>query len=696
MATLSYPLRTLAIMSKRISGERGGECATGATARCGRSRPGTLGGELPEIAFVGSTDAVGRVLSLVNALVAELGSLSLDGSEREVLRGLVAALGRVRAGADAAEARTVTALEGLRDGGDDAAEVLRCNTGSSQREARRRRQRAGSLAEMPNVTEALAKGDISPEHADALARAAVATSAEAVDGDAGLLAQVAGVPADRAGRHIQVWTQRNQDPADLHQQHLRQRRRRRLHFGDGDDGMLMAHAAFDRVMGAQFRSLINGIADRIWRAEGGRDNPNGRTVEQRRLDALAIAVGLQPAPTVEAYSEERRVGDGPGPATGGALSEQERGGRSRRSGKGGGLFDEAAVRQEGPSPTRARVTGKKPAAGRSTSDGGGHEWQGGRGTPTVPPRHQIVVVASADVVSGKDPQARCEIPGMGPIPQTELERLACDAELFGLLFDGEGEPLWHGRGERTVTDAQRRALVARDGACVLCAAEPAWCEAHHVVAWAPPGEGPTDIDNLALLCTTCHHRLHDHKRVLIRTAGGEWATAPDPRYGARDARSGDREQRFGDRAARESRHGVDAPVTAKTPSSPWVPCRVVVPSLTIDVSGWDQRGPRAGAGAGRATHSPPGSPESARWWAGAGGGLRGTARCVIGTRAGRLPTARRRRCLRDSRSDEMTGLACRPQFRPEVVPGSGVGVDAGRAVAGVDEADGAGAGAHHQ
>ena len=62
----------------------------------------------------------------------------------------------------------------------------------------------------------------------------------------------------------------------------------------------------------------------------------------------------------------------------------------------------------------------------------------------VPPRHQIVIVASADVVTGKDPQGRCEIPGVGPIPQSELERLACDAEFFGVLFSGDGEPLWHG------------------------------------------------------------------------------------------------------------------------------------------------------------------------------------------------------------------------------------------------------------
>ena len=155
------------------------------------------------------------------------------------------------------------------------------------------------------------------------------------------------------------------------------------------------------------------------------------------------------------------------------------------------------------------------------------------GPLVVPPRHQVVIVASTDVISGRDPQGRCEIPGVGPIPLSELERLACDAELFGVLFSGDGEPLWHGRGERTATDAQRRALVARDGGCVLCADEPARCEAHHVKPWAKPSEGPTDIDNLALLCGTCHRRLHNHGRVLRRGPDGTWGTAPDPRFTGR-------------------------------------------------------------------------------------------------------------------------------------------------------------------
>ena len=609
---LSHPLRTVMGMGSLLLSEPGGDAAAGVSVAV---VPGDVGGPavavggpavagpgelVTGIVFVGASDALGRVTALVDTLVAELAGLSLAGAGRDVLRSLVAALGRARAGADAAEARAVTALERLSDGGVDAVEVLRRHAGSSQREAQRRKRRAEALAEMPNVAGALAAGDISAEHAEALARAAAATSHEAVDGDADLLAQVAGVPADRAGRQIQAWTQRKQDPADLHEQHLRQRRRRRLNFGDGDDAMLMAHAAFDRVLGAQFPSLINGIADLIWRAEGGRDNPDSRSAEQRRLDALAIAVGLEPEPTAAA----REFATGGGSSANGrheppaGAQEPSRPDRAARHGgaasntrtahdgdtqesSGAGRDEFPPGAQEPSRPDRATIdsgteSDRRAASGRAEPDGpagaAGRGSASGRGDaaiddrvdspgmsarrdggarctaspkpqPTVPrhqpvpprqqpvpPRHQIVIVASADVVSGKNPQGRCEIPGVGPIPQSELERLACDAELFGVLFSGDGDPLWHGRGERTATDAQRRALLVRDGVCVLCADEPARCESHHIVPWAKPGEGPTDIDNLAFLCGTCHRRLHNHKRVLTRSPDGAWGTAPDPRH----------------------------------------------------------------------------------------------------------------------------------------------------------------------
>ena len=97
-----------------------------------------------------------------------------------------------------------------------------------------------------------------------------------------------------------------------------------------------------------------------------------------------------------------------------------------------------------------------------------------------------------------------------------------------MLFDGDGQPLWHGQEVRLATDAQWRALIARDGGCVLCGADPRWCQAHHIVPWQPPARGPTNIDNLALVCGHDHHKLHTNGLTLVRDGPSQWHTQPDP------------------------------------------------------------------------------------------------------------------------------------------------------------------------
>jgi hypothetical protein len=88
-----------------------------------------------------------------------------------------------------------------------------------------------------------------------------------------------------------------------------------------------------------------------------------------------------------------------------------------------------------------------------------------------------------------------------------LARLACDSPLRRLLMTPHGAVLHHGRGRRLATVAQRRALAARDGGCVVpgCHAPPEWTDVHHVTPWALGGR--TDIDQLVLLCGR-HHTAH--------------------------------------------------------------------------------------------------------------------------------------------------------------------------------------------
>ena len=90
-----------------------------------------------------------------------------------------------------------------------------------------------------------------------------------------------------------------------------------------------------------------------------------------------------------------------------------------------------------------------------------------------------------------------------------VRRLLCDAELNVIITGEHGEPLWMSRKVRSATPQQWRALVARDRHCAFsgCHRKPTLCTAHHVAEY-DRDHGPTDIDNLALLCSKHHKTVH--------------------------------------------------------------------------------------------------------------------------------------------------------------------------------------------
>ncbi len=141
------------------------------------------------------------------------------------------------------------------------------------------------------------------------------------------------------------------------------------------------------------------------------------------------------------------------------------------------------------------------------------------------PKAEVIVVADIGVLTGDNPAGRCEIPGVGPVPPAVLQRLACDADLTGILFH-KGKPLYHGATVRTATKDQWRALIARDGGCIGCGAEPRWCQAHHTVPYAQSRR--TGIDELALVCWRCHHNIHDHNWRVTLKDGKRALEPPDP------------------------------------------------------------------------------------------------------------------------------------------------------------------------
>ncbi|GAA5103504.1 HNH endonuclease [Haloechinothrix salitolerans] len=93
-----------------------------------------------------------------------------------------------------------------------------------------------------------------------------------------------------------------------------------------------------------------------------------------------------------------------------------------------------------------------------------------------------------------------------PITAEQARRLACDSRIVPAVLGSSGEILDLGREARTATRAQRRALAARDGGCVMCSRTVRWCQVHHMLPWHDGG--PSDIDNLCLLCSACHRLVH--------------------------------------------------------------------------------------------------------------------------------------------------------------------------------------------
>ncbi|MEI7506788.1 MAG: DUF222 domain-containing protein [Actinomycetes bacterium] len=90
-----------------------------------------------------------------------------------------------------------------------------------------------------------------------------------------------------------------------------------------------------------------------------------------------------------------------------------------------------------------------------------------------------------------------------------IRRLACEAEIIPLVLDGKSVPLDVGKSKRLATAYQRRALAAVHETCAIdgCSVKFSHCEPHHIDYWENGGE--TDLNNLVPLCSRHHHAAHE-------------------------------------------------------------------------------------------------------------------------------------------------------------------------------------------
>ena len=124
-----------------------------------------------------------------------------------------------------------------------------------------------------------------------------------------------------------------------------------------------------------------------------------------------------------------------------------------------------------------------------------------------PHGHRTTVVVHVDV------EQRIAALHLGPLlSEGDRRYLTCDATCE-VWFQRHGRVIGGGRDTRLITRRLRRALEHRDHCCVVpgCGATRG-LHAHHLRHWEDGG--PTDLDNLVLLCPY-HHRLHHRGGITL-------------------------------------------------------------------------------------------------------------------------------------------------------------------------------------
>jgi hypothetical protein len=98
------------------------------------------------------------------------------------------------------------------------------------------------------------------------------------------------------------------------------------------------------------------------------------------------------------------------------------------------------------------------------------------------------------------------LPGGGQLTAGEARRLACDSHILPAVMNGNSKPVDVAVPAYVVPAHIRRALVLRDGGCTFpaCDRPASASDSYHIREWLRGG--PTQLDNLVLLCGQ-HHRL---------------------------------------------------------------------------------------------------------------------------------------------------------------------------------------------
>jgi hypothetical protein len=386
------------------------------------------------------------------------------------------------------------------------ADWLSFRTGIDRGAARERVRAARALTGLPEIGDAMARGELSFSQVRALTR--VATP----ENEAELLPLAMETPASRLERVIRGWRRGSRQDEARREEELH--RSRCLSVFPDEDGMYVVRGLLPPELGVLLARAIEAGADALFREEGRTPeavDPQGHreAAARRRADAMGLVA-------------ERALAAGFGGGVGG---------RDGESGDGGDEGDEGTP-ISGSRAQRYQVVLHVEAEALLGEDGVGKAdaWDAGPGDTRAG-------AAAGDTRADTGPGDTRARAGAAPrshfhdgtrVSAETSRRLCCDAAMVRVE---EGRQILSvGRKTRTISPALRRALEIRDQGCRFPGCACAFTDAHHIRHWADGGE--TSLANTLLLCRH-HHRLVHEGGWSIRWLEEGNPVFVDPRGGQR-------------------------------------------------------------------------------------------------------------------------------------------------------------------
>ena len=417
--------------------------------------------------------------------------------------------------------------DGMASGFRSCAHWLNWRTGVALGAAREKVRVARALGELPEMSAAMERGELSYSKVRALTR--VATP----ENEAELLVIARAGTAAHVETMVRLWRRvdRLAGENERQQEELRHASRS-LSLYPGEDGMWVLRGRLPAEVGALLEKALEMASEEMWRRgdvsaersrpeerEGGEGVPAVTpTHGQRMADAVGLvaemALGGCDGAAATAIEAETLVGEEAlgRPRTEPSLEEGDPGQGSQS--RGGSVDPSDVVAKPG------HGSGKRPEISKK---------RGGNG------RFEVVVHVDAEALAKGSVTGQSVLEQGLRVPAETSRRLSCDCGVRTLVHDKQGRTLDAGRRTRTVPPALRRALEHRDRTCRFPGCESRHCDAHHIEHWADGGK--TKLSNLVLLCRRHHRAVHEEGwsvalergELEFQTPGGRRVPEAPPR-----------------------------------------------------------------------------------------------------------------------------------------------------------------------